>query len=180
MGAGMNRFMVGVFAVLISVGSFLAPFFSSFLNSLGSSAASFVMARISSEATTVHAQGNAAETHRFSTDAKLEPVKAPLTYQVNDAVVTISDTKVEITALLNAKDASTKISDAKLVGKGTLENGVANISYIATDTTNNQKWSGLLLLRISGIGKITGLWMANDQVHLGQLTIGNVVLTRGK
>jgi hypothetical protein len=88
--------------------------------------------------------------------------------------------KASLSAVLNATapTGETIISDAAFTGDGVFENGVAYITYHVNDSRNAQKWCGLLLLRVPGLGNISGYWIAEDHIKAGHVAMGTACFVR--
>ncbi|TCV90039.1 hypothetical protein [Sulfurirhabdus autotrophica] len=128
----------------------------------------------------IRTKGTASEIFAILPDGSIAKDESGYGYDISKATINLGKNKIRLSAILNATMTTGEviISDAELTGDGVFMNGVAYITYHVHDIRNAQEWYGLLLLRVPGLGDISGYWIAEDHIKAGHIAMGSICLTR--
>jgi hypothetical protein len=126
----------------------------------------------------IRAKGDADECFAILPDGTFSKDGCDDTYQVSSASLKIGSDKVALSAVVNSSAGGVSVTDAQLSGDGVFANGVAYITYHINDPKNSQDWFGLMLLRVPGLGDLSGFWIAEDHIKPGHVAMGRVHLSR--
>lgn len=100
-------------------------------------------------------------------------------YQLRDGQISIRGSRVSFSAHVTVVDAGVALSTGRLRATGRFYNGYAYLLYLVEDSDRNQSWPGLCLIRVPGLGDLTGYWITEDNVRGGVIAFGDVKLSRG-
>jgi len=129
-------------------------------------------------ATVIHCTGTAKELRAIRTNDDIDVNHRGYAYDIRDATLTVRGGRATFTGLLTTTDGEAKVSDGHTKGQGRVHNGVAFLVYSVVDANRKQAWSGTLVLRMPGLGDLTGYWLTQDHVEPGVLAFGSVSLHR--
>lgn len=128
--------------------------------------------------TSIRARGEAVERYAILPDGRFTTDEPKYAFDIRSARLEIGRGKAWLSATVTTTSGEVKVSDAELKGNGVFENGVAYITYHVSDTRNAPGWYGLLLLRVPGLGELSGYWIAEDHIRAGGVALGDVRLSR--
>ena len=129
-------------------------------------------------ATTIRCIGSAQEIHAIRSDGTIDSNHRGYSYDIRDAQLIIRGQRVSLTALLTTTDGEVRVSDGRVTGEGRVHNGVAYLIYSVKDDPRHQAWSGTIVLRLPGLGVLSGYWLTEDHVEAGVLAFGRIDLQR--
>ena len=104
---------------------------------------------------------------------------SPFKYSLKSGTLEITEKRSKLVANISVyRQDGSDVADGVLNASGINEGGVAHMSYQITDSHSNQHWQGVLLLRISKLGEINGLWISDSDAEAGTCTFGSLLLER--
>ena len=131
-------------------------------------------------AAVIRCRGYARELSAITPDGKMEVHDNTQTqYTIRDGRVRVRRGVATVTGHLMITDNGSTLAEGRMKGMGPFQNGYAYLQYTVHDETRNQSWHGLCLLRVPGIGDLTGYWITDDNLHGGHIAFGEVRLSRG-
>lgn len=128
--------------------------------------------------TVIRTKGTASECYAILPNGSFSKDDCEYSFNISNAFLKIGKDKASLSAILNTTTGEFLVTDAELTGDGVFVNGVAYITYHVRDSRNAQDWFGLLLLRVPGIGDISGYWIAEDHIKAGHIAMGSVSMSR--
>jgi len=129
-------------------------------------------------ATVIRCAGTARELQAIRADGKIDDGHRGYTYDIRDGTLSIRNDRARFSGLLTTTEGESTVSDGHVRAKGTFRNGVAFLVYSAKDIKRDQAWSGLILVRVPGLGDLTGYWLTEDHVDPGVIAFGSISLGR--
>jgi len=111
-----------------------------------------------------------------------QPVN-PYEYELRNGVIVTRGKQARLSAdiSVNQVGSAEPFAFGKLTGRGVCKNGIVNLYYEIDDNDSDQKWEGVMIIRLVGLGsKFAVLWLSETHVVPELNTFGFLDLKRQK